>query len=373
MWDKQEWSGFQGGNWQQEIDVRSFIQKNYTPYLGDEGFLAPPTSRTQKVWEKCQALLLEELHKGVLDVDTHRISGIDAFSPGYIDKENEVIVGLQTDEPLKRMVNLYGGVRTAKAALSQYGYTLDEDISRHFSQYRKTHNEGVFDAYPKRTRMARHVGLLTGLPDAYGRGRIIGDYRRVPLYGMDLLIEERKKDLEKLDGPMTEERIRLREEVSEQIRTMNKIKAMALGYGIDLSQPAKNAREAVQFLYMAYLAGVKENNGAANSLGRTSTFLDIYFQRDLERGLCGEKEIQELVDQFIIKLRLVRHLRTAEYNDLFGGDPTWVTESVGGMGINGKPLVTKTSFRYLHTLSNLGTSPEPNLTILWSQNLPGRI
>ena len=371
MWnDKIQWEGFHPGNWQEEIDVRSFIQKNYTLYEGDEGFLKGPTARTQKVWSRCQKLLLEELKKGVLDLETRRVSGIGNFDPGYIDRENEVIVGLQTDAPLKRMVNLYGGSRTAKAAMSQYGYTLDPEINRHFSEYRKTHNQGVFDAYPKRTRLARHAGLLTGLPDAYGRGRMIGDYRRVPLYGMELLIQEKKRDLESLDGAMTEERIRLREEVSEQIRAMGKIQSMALGYGIDLSQPAKDAREAVQFLYMAYLAGVQENNGAATSLGRTSTFLDIYLERDLARGILDEQGAQELVDQFIIKLRLVRHLRTPEYNELFGGDPTWVTESIGGVGVNGKPLVTKTSFRYLHTLTNLGPAPEPNLTVLWSEQLP---
>ena len=370
MMNEKNWDGFKSGNWQFEIDVRSFIQKNYTPYEGDEQFLTGPTERTKKVWARCEELILEELKNGVLDVETDIISGIDNFEPGYIDRENEVIVGLQTDAPLKRIVNLYGGLRTAKSALQQYGYQLNPEIDRHFEEYRKTHNQGVFDAYPKRVRTARHAGLLTGLPDAYGRGRLIGDYRRVALYGIDRLIEEKQKDLDGLDGHMDEERIRLREEVSEQIRALGKIKSMAARYGIDLSAPAKDAREAVQFLYMGYLAGIKENNGAATSIGRTSTFLDIYIQRDLDRGLIDEAGAQELIDQFIIKLRLVRHLRTPEYNELFGGDPTWVTESIGGMGLNGRTLVTKNSFRYLHSLTNLGTSPEPNMTVLWSEHLP---
>ncbi len=370
MMNEKNWDGLKPGNWQFEIDVRSFIQKNYTPYEGDEQFLTGPTERTKKVWVRCEELILEELKNGVLDVETDIISGIDNFEPGYIDRENEVIVGLQTDAPLKRIVNLYGGLRTAKSALQQYGYQLNPEIDRHFEEYRKTHNQGVFDAYPKRVRTARHAGLLTGLPDAYGRGRLIGDYRRVALYGIDRLIEEKQKDLDGLDGHMDEERIRLREEVSEQIRALGKIKSMAARYGIDLSAPAKDAREAVQFLYMGYLAGIKENNGAATSIGRTSTFLDIYIQRDLDRGLIDEAGAQELIDQFIIKLRLVRHLRTPEYNELFGGDPTWVTESIGGMSLNGRTLVTKNSFRYLHSLTNLGTSPEPNMTVLWSEHLP---
>ena len=366
----QAWNGFAAGEWQRSIDVRSFIQKNWTPYLGDDAFLTGPTRRTKAVWKRCEELLLQELKNGILDVDTHRVSGIDNYAPGYIDKENEVIVGLQTDAPLTRIVNLYGGTRMAKSALEQYGYQLDPEIEAHFTEYRKTHNEGVFDAYPERTRAARHAGLLTGLPDAYGRGRIIGDYRRVALYGVDRLIECKKRDLEELDGPMGEERIRLREEVSEQIRALGKVKDMASRYGVDLSKPAANAHDAIQALYMAYLAGIKENNGAATSLGRTSTFVDIYLQRDLENGVITEEEAQELVDQFIIKLRLVRHLRTPEYNELFGGDPTWVTESIGGMSIGGKTLVTRTSFRYLHTLTNLGSAPEPNLTVLWSEHLP---
>lgn len=364
------WKGFHEGVWMDEVNVRNFIQKNYTLYEGDDSFLAGISEKTGKVWEKCHALIVEEIQKGIIDVETDIISGIDNFAPGYIDKENEVIVGLQTDAPLKRIVNLYGGMRMAQSSLKQYGYTLNPEIEKNFHEYRKTHNEGVFDAYPERVRAARHAGLLTGLPDAYGRGRIIGDYRRVALYGMDYLQEQKREDLRKLDGPMTEELIRLREEVNEQIRAMDKVKSMALKYGVDISQPATNAREAVQYLYMAYLAGIKENNGAATSLGRTSTFLDIYIQRDLENGTLTEEGAQELIDQFIIKLRLVRHLRTPEYNELFGGDPTWVTESIGGVGVGGKPLVTKNSFRYLHTLTNLGTAPEPNLTVLWSEKLP---
>ena len=366
-----EWNGFNDGVWTKEINVRNFIQKNYTLYEGDDSFLADVSQKTKKVWNKCEELLAEELKKGgVLDVETDIISGITNFAPGYIDKENEVIVGLQTDTPLKRIVNLCGGKRMAHQSLEQYGYKLNEEIDRHFNEYRKTHNEGVFDAYPKRTRLARTAGLLTGLPDAYGRGRIIGDYRRVALYGIDHLIEEKQKDLDFEDGPMTEDRIRLREEISEQIRALSKMKEMAASYGVDISKPAKNAKEAVQAVYMGYLAGTKENNGAATSLGRTSTFLDIYIERDLKNGVITETEAQELIDQFIIKLRLTRHLRTPEYDELFGGDPTWITESIGGVGINGKPLVTKNSFRYLHTLYNIGTAPEPNLTVLWSEKLP---
>ena len=364
------WKGFRTGEWRHLVNVRNFIQKNYTPYAGDESFLAPTSERTQKVWDKSHELILEELRKGILDVETDAISGINNFAPGYIDRDNEVIVGLQTDAPLKRIVNLYGGMRMAESALEQYGYKLNPEIEKHFRTYRKTHNDGVFDAYPHRTRVARTVGLLTGLPDAYGRGRIVGDYRRVPLYGTDFLIEEKKKDLDALDGAMTDERIRLREEVQMQIRALQEMALMAKGYGCDITKPAETAHDAVQSLYMAYLAGVKENNGAATSLGRTATFLDIYIQRDLDNGTLDESGAQELVDQFIIKLRLVRHLRTPEYNELFGGDPTWITESLGGMGIDGRTLVTRNTFRYLHTLTNLGTAPEPNLTVLWSQNLP---
>ena len=364
------WKGFREGAWMDGINVRNFIQKNYTLYEGDDAFLAGISPKTKAVWDKCSDLIVEEIQKGIIDVETDIISGIDNFAPGYIDRENEVIVGLQTDAPLKRIVNLYGGLRCAQQSLKQYGFQLNPDIETKFHEYRKTHNEGVFDAYPERVRAARHAGLLTGLPDAYGRGRIIGDYRRVALYGVDYLQEQKREDLRELDGPMTEELIRLREEVSEQIRALDKMKSMALKYGVDISKPASNAHEAVQSLYMAYLAGIKENNGAATSLGRTSTFLDIYIERDLKNGALTEEEAQELIDQFIIKLRLVRHLRTPEYNELFGGDPTWVTESIGGVGINGKPLVTKNSFRYLHTLTNLGTAPEPNLTVLWSEKLP---
>ena len=364
------WDGFRTGEWRHLVNVSNFIQKNYTPYSGDDSFLAPISEKTAKVWAKARDLIVEEVKKGIIDVEVDAVSGIDNFEPGYIDKENEVIVGLQTDEPLKRIVNLYGGLRTAKSALEQYGYELNPEIEKHFKLYRKTHNDGVFDAYPKRTRLARTAGLLTGLPDAYGRGRLVGDYRRVALYGTDFLIEEKQKDLDILDGPMIDERIRLREEVQMQIRALKEMASMAAKYGCDITVPAENAKEAVQHLYMAYLAGIKENNGAATSLGRTSTFLDIYIQRDLERGIITEDEAQEIIDQFVIKLRLVRHLRTPEYNDLFGGDPTWVTESIGGMGVDGRTLVTKNSFRILHTLTNLGTAPEPNLTVLWSQNLP---
>ena len=364
------WKGFRTGEWRHLVNVRNFIQKNYTPYQGGDDFLAPISPKTAKVWEKAEALILEEIKKGIIDVETDVVSGIDNFVPGYIDQDNEVIVGLQTDAPLKRIVNLYGGMRMATTALEQYGYHLNPEVEKHFHLYRKTHNEGVFDAYPKRTRDARHAGLLTGLPDAYGRGRIVGDYRRVPLYGTDFLIEEKQKDLDMLDGPMTDERIRLREEVQMQIRALKKMASMAAKYGCDITRPAENAHEAVQNLYMAYLAGIKENNGAATSLGRVSTFLDIYIQRDLDNGLLDEQGAQELIDQFVIKLRLVRHLRTPEYNELFGGDPTWVTESIGGMGIDGRSMVTKNSFRMLHTLTNLGTAPEPNLTVLWSKDLP---
>ena len=367
----QQWNGFKEGNWQESIDVRNFIQKNYTLYEGDDSFLAGPTEKTTKVWDKCHDLIVEEVKKGIIDVATDRVSGIDNYEPGYIDKDNEVIVGLQTDAPLKRIVNPFGGMRMVHQSLKEYGYELAEDIEEHFSQYRKTHNEGVFDAYTKEIRTLRTAGLLTGLPDAYGRGRIIGDYRRIALYGVDFLIEQKKKDLdEKLKGHMMDELIRMREEVSEQIRALEETKSMAAKYGCDISRPAENAREAAQWTYLGYLAGIKENNGAATSLGRTSTFLDIYIERDLKNGVITEAEAQEIVDQFIIKLRLVRHLRTPEYNELFGGDPTWVTESIGGMGINGKSLVTKNSFRYLHTLINLGAAPEPNLTVLWSPNLP---
>lgn len=365
------WRGFTGEGWQQTIDVRDFIQNNYTPYTGDEGFLAPTTPKTRAVWEKAEALIREEIEKGIIDVEIGRFSGIDHFAPGYIDPENEVIVGLQTDAPLKRIVNPYGGFRMVKDSLHAYGYSLDEGLGAHFEAFRKTHNQGVFDAYTDEMKTARSVGLLTGLPDAYGRGRIIGDYRRIPLYGVDFLIAQKKRDRETLlKGPATEERIRLREEVSEQIRALEKIARMAQSYGIDLARPAANAREAVQFFYLSYLAGVKENNGAAMSLGRNTTFLDIYLQRDLAEGTLAEAEAQELIDQLVIKLRLVRHLRTPDYNALFAGDPTWITESIGGIGQDGRPLVTRTAFRFLHTLTNLDPAPEPNMTVLWSPELP---
>ncbi|MGG7177055.1 formate C-acetyltransferase [Clostridium paraputrificum] len=366
----QQWEGFKGGSWQDKIDVRSFIQKNYKLYEGDSSFLVGTTEKTDKVWAKCHNLIVEEVKKGIIDVATDRVSGIDNYEPGYIDKDNEVIVGLQTDAPLKRIVNPFGGFRMVHQSLKEYGYELDETINDQFPKYRKTHNEGVFDAYTSEIRSARSAGLLTGLPDAYGRGRIIGDYRRIALYGVDYLIEDKKKDLEELKGDMLDELVRKREEVNEQIRALQAIKSMASKYGCDISKPASNAREAVQWTYLGYLAGIKENNGAATSLGRTSNFLDVYIERDLEAGVITEVEAQEMIDQFIIKLRLVRHLRTPEYNELFGGDPTWVTESIGGMGINGKALVTKNSYRYLHTLINLGAAPEPNLTVLWSPSLP---
>ncbi len=368
---RNEWNGFKTGIWNEKIDVRNFIQKNYSPYMGDESFLVAPTEKTKKVWKKCEDMILEELKKGgVLKADSKTVSGIDSFKAGYIDKENEVIVGLQTDEPLKRMVNPFGGIRMAKQALNEYGYKIDEEVNEVFTKYRKTHNEGVFDAYTDEMKVARHVGLLTGLPDAYGRGRIIGDFRRIALYGIDFLIEEKKKDLKELKGDMSEVLIRRREEVAEQIKALKKMKNMAAEYGVDISNPAVNAREAVQFTYFGYLAGIKENNGAAMSLGRVSTFLDIYIERDLQNGVITEEEAQEIIDQFVIKLRVERHLRTPEYNELFAGDPNWVTESIGGMGINGETLVTKNSFRFLHTLTNLNPAPEPNMTVLWSEKLP---
>lgn len=365
-----QWDGFKDGNWMNNIDVRDFIQKNYTVYEGDKNFLAGTTEKTKKVWDKCSELILEEIKKGILGADTETVSGIDVFAPGYIDKDNEVIVGLQTDAPLKRITNPWGGIRMAEQSLESYGYKISDKMHDVFTNYRKTHNQGVFDAYTEEIRAARSTAVLTGLPDAYGRGRIIGDYRRIALYGIDRLIEEKKKDLKNLKGDMLDELVRLREELNEQIRALAKIKNMAASYGFDISQPASNAKEAVQYLYFGYLAAVKENNGAAMSLGRTSTFVDVYLERDLQAGLINEQEAQEIIDQFIIKLRLVRHLRTPEYNDLFAGDPTWVTESIGGVGIDGRPLVTKTSYRYLHTLINLGTAPEPNMTVLWAQSLP---
>ncbi len=365
----QGWEFFKGESWKNKIDVEDFILNNYKEYLGDESFLEGISDKTKVIITKVNELTKEELQKGVLDVETKIISGIDNFEPGYIDKDNEVIVGLQTDKPLKRIVNLYGGIRMAHTSLEAYGYKLDEVVDKHFKEFRKSHNDGVFDAYTEEIRRARSAGLLTGLPDAYGRGRIIGDYRRIALYGIDYLIEQKQNDLKEIKE-INEETIRLREEVSEQIKALNEIKSMALKYGFDISKPATNAKEATQWLYFGYLAAIKENNGAAMSLGRTSTFLDIYIERDLENGTLTEKEAQEIIDQFVIKLRIARHLRTPEYNELFAGDPTWVTEAIGGMNLNGQSLVTKNSFRYLHTLINLGSSPEPNLTVLWSNNLP---
>ena len=365
-----EWKGFKKGNWIKEIDVADFIKRNYKSYKGDESFLAKPSKKTKKVWSKCSELLKEELKKKVLDIDVTTMSGINAFEAGYIDKKNEVIVGLQTDAPLKRIVNPYGGIRMVYQELEAYGYKLDKTIDKHFNLFRKSHNQGVFDAYTKDIRNARHVGLLTGLPDAYGRGRIIGDYRRIALYGINFLIAEKKKDLDNLTGPMTSDLIQLREEVSMQIRALDEIKQMAKKYGFDISKPAKDSKEAVQWLYFGYLAAVKENNGAAMSLGRVDSFLDIYFERDLADKTIDEEGIQELIDQFVIKLRLVRHLRTPDYDELFSGDPTWVTCSMGGLTNDGKPLVTKTSFRLLHTLTNLDPAPEPNMTVLWSEKLP---
>ena len=363
------WDKFKGNKWKESIDVSDFIINNYTEYKGDESFLVRSTDKTNKVWDRCKELIAEELKKGVLDVDTVNMSGIDSFEAGYIDKDNEVVVGLQTDAPLKRMINPYGGIRMVYNELDAYGYKLDPDVDKKFNEYRKTHNQGVFDAYTKEIRAARSAHLLTGLPDAYGRGRIIGDYRRIALYGIDYLIECKQKDLDIITD-INESNIQLREDVSEQIRALGKIKSMASKYGFDISKPASNAREAVQWVYFGYLAAIKENNGAAMSLGRTSTFLDIYIENDIKEGILSEEEACELIDQFIIKLRIARHLRTPEYNDLFAGDPTWVTESIGGMLDESRSFVTKTSFRYLNTLINLGPAPEPNMTILWSNGLP---
>ena len=368
-----QWKDFKGQIWKEKIDVCAFIEANYTEYTGDESFLSPISKKTKIVWDRCVKLLEEERKKGgCLDVETNILSGITAFKPGYIDKENEVIVGLQTDAPLKRIVNMYGGTKIALKALSARGYKLNPQVQEHFVTYRKTHNDGVYDAYTPLIRRARKNGLLTGLPDGYGRGRIIGDYRRVALYGIDRLIEEKQKDLcaDYIDENNLEECIRLREEVSEQIKALNQIKEMVKSYGFDISKPAQNAQQALQWTYFAYLAGAKENNGAATSLGRDATFFDIYIERDLKNGLINEEEAQELIDQFVIKLRLIRHLRTPEYDELFAGDPTWVTESIAGMLDEKRSLVTKSSFRFLHTLENLDASAEPNLTVLWSKNLP---
>ena len=368
---REEWKGFKEGAWTKEINVSDFIKTNYKGYDGDESFLEGTTEKTDRVWGKCSDLLKEELKKHVLDIDVDHMSGINAFEPGYISKDDDVIVGLQTDAPLKRIVNPYGGIRMVYQELDAYGYKLNPEVDKYFNEYRKTHNQGVFDAYTNEIRKARHVGLLTGLPDAYGRGRIIGDYRRVALYGIDYLMEQKKDEWDnKLLGPMTNELIQLREDVSMQYRALDEIKKMAKGYGFDISRPARNGKEAVQWTYFGYLASVKENNGAAMSLGRVDAFFDIYFERDLNDGTITEKEIQEIIDQFVIKLRLVRHLRTPDYDELFSGDPTWVTASIGGVTNEGKSMVTKTSYRILHTLTNLDTAPEPNMTVLWAGGLP---
>lgn len=368
---RKEWKNFKKSDWVNTISVDDFIQNNYTLYTDDESFLKSATQKTIKVWDKCLELLKEELNKKVLDIDTEHISGINSFAPGYIDKENEVIFGLQTDKPLKRMINPYGGIRMVYSELEAYGYKMNQTIDKYFNEFRKTHNQGVFDVYTKDIKKARHNGLLTGLPDAYGRGRIIGDFRRVALYGIDILQKQKLDEWNnKYLGVMNDDLIRLREEISMQYRALEEMKKMALSYGFDISRPAANSFEAVEWTYLAYLAGVKENNGAAMSLGRVDSFFDIYFERDLKDNKITEEQIQELIDQFVIKLRLVRHLRTPEYDELFSGDPTWVTCSIGGTLTNGNSLVTKTSFRILHTLENLDTAPEPNMTVLWSKKLP---
>ena len=367
----ESWKGFKGDIWRNEINVRDFIMNNYTPYEGDDSFLVSSTERTRKVWNKLTEMFKEEQAKGVYDAETKYPQEIDTYGPGYIDKDNEVIVGLQTDAPLKRGIFPKGGIRMVENALNAYGYELDPMTKEIYTRYRKTHNEGVFSAYTEEMMAARRSAIITGLPDAYGRGRIIGDYRRVPLYGTTTLITEKKEFLKRLDiQEITEDIIQRREEISEQIKALKAFEKMCNGYGFDVSEPAKDAREAVQFLYFAYLAAVKDQDGAAMSIGRTSTFLDIYIDKDIKAGLLTEEEAQELVDQLIIKLRIVRFLRTPDYNDLFSGDPVWVTESLGGQTVDGRTLVTKTSYRYLHTLYNLGPAPEPNLTVLWSQNSP---
>ena len=371
--DFEEWQGFESGKWKDHIDVRNFIQKNYTPYEGDSSFLANATEKTKKLWDKVLKLYEREHNSlgGVLDIDAKTISGIDAYKPGYIDKDLEEIVGLQTDAPLKRAIMPYGGIRIVEKSCVAYNKELDPEVDKIFHTVRKSHNDGVYSVYTEEIRTARRMNLITGLPDGYGRGRIIGDYRRVALYGVDVLIEEKKKDLEILDvDDFTEEIIRKREEIFEQISALNALKSMAEGYGFDISKPAKNAKEAVQWLYFGYLGAIKDQNGAAMSIGRNTTFLDIYFERDMKNGILKEKDVQEIMDHFIMKLRMVRFLRTPKYNELFSGDPVWVTESIGGQGIDGRTLVTKNSFRVLHTLETLGPAPEPNLTVLWSTKLP---
>ena len=369
----EQWNGFINGDWQNEINVRDFIQKNYTPYTDDSSFLVGPTEKTKKLWNQVLELYKKEKASkgGVLDIDTKTISTVSSHNAGYIDKDLEEIVGLQTDAPLKRAIMPFGGIRIVEKACEAYDKKVDNEVENIFHNYRKTHNDGVFSVYTPDIRAARSSHLITGLPDGYGRGRIIGDYRRVALYGVDVLIDEKKKDLEIIDVDyLSEKVIQEREEISEQIKALNELKNMASKYGFDISKPAKNSKEAVQWLYFGYLGAVKSQDGAAMSLGRTSTFLDIYFERDLQNGTITESEVQEIMDHFVMKLRLVRFLRTPEYNELFSGDPVWVTESIGGMGIDGRTLVTKNSFRILHTLENLGPAPEPNLTVLWSVNLP---
>ncbi|PWZ90016.1 formate C-acetyltransferase [Staphylococcus pseudintermedius] len=365
------WEGFKTGRWTRHVDVREFIQLNFTGYQGDDSFLAGPTEATTKLWDQVMVLSKEERERGgIWDMDTKVPSTILSHDAGYLDESLEQIVGVQTDKPFKRSMQPFGGIRMAKAACEAYGYELDKETEHIFTEYRKTHNQGVFDAYSKEMLACRKVGIITGLPDAYGRGRIIGDYRRVALYGVDFLMAEKQKDFNDLSSTMTEDVIRLREEVSEQYRSLNELKQLGERYGFDLSRPAENFKEAVQWLYLAYLAAIKEQNGAAMSLGRTSTFLDIYAERDLQAGTITETEVQEIIDHFIMKLRLVKFARTPDYNALFSGDPTWVTESIGGVGIDGRPMVTKNSFRFLHSLDNLGPAPEPNLTVLWSTRLP---
>ena len=371
-WYDEEWKGFKPGRWSStSVNLRDFIQKNFTPYDGDESFLEGPTEATKQLWDQVLELSQKEREAGgVLDMDTKIVSTITSHDAGYLNKDLEKIVGFQTDKPFKRSLQPFGGLRMAQAACKQYGYEVDPEVVKIFTDYRKTHNQGVFDAYTPEMKLARHAAILTGLPDAYGRGRIIGDYRRVALYGIDYLIEDKKDQLANSLVRMTSKNIRLREELAEQIRALGELKKLGAIYGCDISKPAKNAREAIQWLYFGYLAAVKEQNGAAMSLGRTSTFIDIYIQRDIQNGVLTEVEAQELVDHFIMKLRLVKFARTPEYNSLFSGDPTWVTESIGGVSIDGTPMVTKTSFRYLNTLNNLGPAPEPNMTVLWSQKLP---
>ena len=365
------WKGFTHGKWSEEVDVRDFIQRNYTPYEGDGTFLAPPTDATLRLWKEiCDLSAKEREAGGVLNADTKIVSTLLSHGAGYIDKELEQIVGLQTDEPFKRALQPFGGIKMAEQALNMYGYELDPEVKNIFTKYRKTHNDGVYDAYTVEMRRARRAHIITGLPDTYGRGRIVGDYRRVALYGVDCLIAFKERDKMLMDGDMTPDKIRDREELSEQIKALKALKNLAAIYGLDISKPSETAKEAVQALYLGYLAAVKDQNGAAMSIGRNSTFLDIYIKRDIDRGILTEESAQELVDHFVMKLRIIKFMRIKEYNELFSGDPTWVTESIGGMGVDGRTLVTQTSFRVLHTLTNLGPAPEPNLTVLWSTRLP---